>query len=132
MPNDARIRITRVVDDESLGRQIEPKMQALGQAMGARMQRLVPKRTWALHDTITTGTERKGSRVTTEVGFGSEDVDYGLDVERGTSKMRAQPFARPAFAQTTGADLRYKGKGIVTHGVVAFSSRRQRTRARGR
>lgn len=132
MPNDARIRITRVVDDESLGRQIEPKMQALGQAMGARMQRLVPKRTWALHDTITTGTERKGSKVTTEVGFGSEDVDYGLDVERGTSKMRAQPFARPAFAQTTGADLRYKGKGIVTHGVVAFSSRRQRTRARGR
>ena len=132
MPNDARIRITRVVDDESLGRQIEPKMQALGQAMGARMQRLVPKRTWALHDTITTGTERKGSKVTTEVGFGSEDVGYGLDVERGTSKMRAQPFARPAFAQTTGADLRYKGKGIVTHGVVAFSSRRQRTRARGR
>lgn len=128
--NDARIRITRVVNDEELGRQIEPKMAALGQAVGARMQRLVPKRTWALHDTITTGTERAGSRVTTEIGFGSEEVDYGLDVERGTSKMAAQPFARPAFAQTTGADLRYKGKGIVTHGVVAFSSRRQRARAR--
>jgi len=132
MPNDARIRITRVVDDEALGRQIEPKMQALGQAMGARMQRLVPKRTWALHDTITTATERRGATVVTEVGAGSEDVEYALDVERGTSKMSAQPYMRPAFAQTTGADLRYKGKGIVTHGVVSFSSRRQRTRARGK
>lgn len=132
MPNDVRIRITRVISDDDLGRQIEPKMSALGQAMGARMQRLVPKRTWALHDTIDATTERAGARVTTTVGFGSDDVDYGLNVERGTSKMRAQPFARPAFAQTTGADLRYSGRGIVPHGVVGFTSRRQRTRGRGR
>lgn len=131
MPNTARIRITRVVGDAELGRQIEPKMEALGQAVGARMQRLVPKRTWALHDTISAGTERKGSKVTTTVGFGSDDVDYGLNVERGTSKMRAQPFARPAFAQTTGSDLRYRGKGIVTHGVVSFSTRRSRVKDRG-
>lgn len=132
MPNDARIRITRVVDPDELGTQIVPKMEALGSAMGARMQRIVPKRTWGLHDTITAGTERKGSVVVTEVGFGSDEIDYGLDVERGTSKMAAQPFARTAFAQTTGNDLRYRGKGITRHGVVAFSSRRQRTRARGK
>lgn len=130
MPNDARIRITRVVDEEELGRQIEPKMEKLGQAMGARMQRLVPKRTWALHDTISASTERKGAVVTTTVGAGGEGVDYALDVERGTSKMRAQPYMRPAFAQTTGRDLAYSGKGITTHGVVAFSSRRARVRAR--
>ncbi len=132
MPNDARIRITRLVEPDELGRQIVPKMEALGQAMGARMQRIVPKRSWSLHDSIATATERKGATVTTEVGFGSDDVDYGMAVEKGTSKMRAQPFARPAFAQTTSADLNYKGKGITTHGVVTFSTRRQRTRARGR
>ena len=132
MPNTARIRITRIVEPDELGAQISPKMEALGEAMGARMQRIVPKRTWALHDTITAGTERKGAVVKTTVGFGSEEIDYGMDVERGTSKMRAQPYMRPAFAQTTGRDLNYKGKGISRHGVVAFSSRRQRTRARGK
>ncbi len=131
--NDARIRITRVVNDEELGRQIEPKMSALMQAMGARAQRAVPKRTWALHDTITADVERKGAKVVGTLGAGgTPEVDYALDVERGTSKMAAQPYLRPAFAQTTGRDLNYRGKGIVTHGVVAFSSRRQRTRARGR
>lgn len=130
MPNDARIRITRVVAPDELGEQIEPKMRRLGEAAGSRMQRLVPKRTWALHDTIATGTERRGATVTTEIGFGGGDVDYGLAVERGTSKMRAQPFARPALAQTTGRDLNYSGKGITRHGVVSFSSRRARARAR--
>lgn len=132
MAATARIRITRVVDDDEIGRQILPKMEALGQAMGARMQRLVPKRTWALHDTITAGAERNGAKVTLEVGSGSERVGYALAVERGTSKMSAQPFMRPAFAQTTGRDLKYAGKGITRHGVVAFSSRRQRARARGK
>jgi HK97 gp10 family phage protein len=127
-----KIRITRVVGDDELGRQIVPKMENLGQAMGARMQRIVPKLTYALNDTVTTGTEQRGGKVITEVGAGSEEVGYALDVERGTSKMRAQPYMRPAFAQTTGRDLTYSGKGITRHGVVAFSSRRQRTRARGR
>lgn len=129
---DARIRITRVIDDDELGRQIEPKMANLGQAMGARMQRIVPKRTWALHDSIDASTERRGSRVTTTVGAGGGDVDYAIEVERGTSRMRAQPYMRPAFAQTTGRDLNYSGIGITQHGVVAFSTRRSRVRARGR
>ena len=130
MPTTARIRITRVVNPSELMRQIEPKMSKLGQAMGARMQRTVPKRTWALHDTITETTESNGAKVTTTVGFGGGDVEYGMDVEKGTSRMAAQPFARPAFAQTTGRDLSYSGKGIVTHGVVSFSTRRTRTRGR--
>lgn len=131
MPNTARIRITRVADPGELGRQMEPKMQNLGEAMGARMQRIVPKRTWALHDTISADTVREGDRITTTIGAGSDEVDYALDVERGTSKASAQPYMRPAFAQTTGRDLNYKGKGITRHGVVSFSTRRTRTRARG-
>ena len=126
----ARIRITRIVGDAELTRQIAPRMENLGQAIGARMQRLVPKRTWALHDTIGSDVTVAGARVTTTVGFGSPDVDYGLAVERGTSKMRAQPFARPAFQQTTGRDLNYSGKGIVSHGVVSFETRRTRARKR--
>ena len=126
-----RIRITRVTDGDEIARQMLPHMEALGQAVGVRMQRLVPKRTWALHDTIATETERKGSRVTTTVGFGNDKVDYGLEVERGTSKMRAQPFARPALAQSRAADLSYSGAGIRRHGVRTITSRRARLRARG-
>lgn len=126
-----RIRITRVTDGDEIARQMLPHMEALGQAVGARMQRLVPKRTWALHDTISTETERKGSRVTTTVGFGNDKVDYGLEVERGTSKMRAQPFARPALAQSRAGDLNYRGAGIRRHGVRTITSRRTRLRARG-
>jgi HK97 gp10 family phage protein len=122
-----KIRITRVYDDR-LVEQIEPAMRRLGQAVGARMQRLVPKRTWALHDTIATTTERNGSKIATTIGFGSGDVDYGLHVERGTSKMRAQPFARPALLQTRAGDLDYGGKGITTHGVASASTRRSRMR----
>ena len=127
-----RIQITRVTDGAELARQIEPRMAALGEAIGARMQRLVPKRSWALHDTIGAETERSGSRVTTTVGFGSEDVDYGLHVERGTSRMRAQPFARPALLQSKAGDLNYSGKGIARHGVVSATTRRSRVRDRRR
>ena len=126
-----RIRITRVADGDDLARQMVPHMEALGQAIGARMQRLVPKRTWALHDTIQTATERNGSKVTTEVGFGGGDVDYGLHVERGTSRQKAQPFARPALAQSRAGDLNYTGRGIVAHGVRSPSTRRTRLRNRG-
>lgn len=126
-----RIRITRVTDGDEIARQVLPHMEALGRAVGARMQRLVPKRTWALHDTISTETERKRSRVTTTVGFGNDKVDYGLEVERGTSKMRAQPFARPALAQSRAGDLNYSGAGIRRHGVRTITSRRTRLRARG-
>ena len=125
-----RIRITKITDGGDLARQIEPRMAALGEAIGARMQRLVPKRSWALHDTIGAETERKGSRVTTTVGFGSEDVDYGLHVERGTSRQKAQPFARPALLQSKAGDLNYSGKGITRHGVVSVSTRRSRVRNR--
>lgn len=125
-----RIRITRVTDGDEIARQMLPHMEALGQAVGSRMQRLVPKRTWALHDTISAETERKGSRVTTTVGFGNDKVDYGLEVERGTSKMRAQPFARPALAQSRAGDLNHSGAGIRRHGVRTITSRRTRLRAR--
>lgn len=132
MPNDARIRITRVVNDEELGRQIEPKMHAFMGAMGARAQRLVPKRTWALHDSISVDVERTGAKVVGTLGAGGDDVDYAMHVERGTSRMAAQPYLRPAFAQSTGSDLNYRGKGVVTHGVVSFSTRRSRARSRSR
>lgn len=122
-----RIRITRTAAPGVIGRQIEPKMQNLGNAIGRRMQRLVPKRTWALHDTITAETQRRGDRVTTTIGFGGGDVDYGLFVERGTSRMRAQPFARPAFLQSKAGDLTFGGK-ITRHGVVSASTRRSRSR----
>lgn len=129
---DARIRITRIVAPEELGRQIEPKMEALGKAIGVRAQRLVPKRTWALHDTISTETTRNGSVVKTVVSAGGGDVDYGLKVERGTSKMAAQPYLRPAALQTKAADFRYAGNGPETRGVKKDRAKTARARRKER
>jgi len=105
-----RIRITKIVDDDVLGRQLEPKMANLGQAIARRMQRLVPKKTWNLHDTIAADTERTGAKVTLQVGVGGAgEADYWEHVERGTSNQTAQPYMRPALLQSTGRDLLGKG-----------------------
>lgn len=120
-----RLVITKTTDGEEIARQIVPHMEALGQAIGARAQRLVPKRTYALHDTITAETKQFGGKVTTAVSAGGGDVDYALFVERGTSRMAAQPYLRPAFLQSRASDLNYSGGGIERHGV-----RRVRVRSR--
>lgn len=127
----ARIKITRVTDGEEIALQVVPHMAALGQAIGARMQRLVPKRTWALHDTIDSKVEQHGAKVTLNVTAGGGAVDYAMHVERGTSRMAAQPYMRPALAQSRAGDLDYSGRGIGRHGVVTISSRRSRLRTRG-
>lgn len=111
MAASARIRITRVVDDADLARQIEPKMRNLANALHRRAQRLVPKRTWQLHDTLVSDVEVDGARVTAVLGVGGrtdgapEGAGYWEHVERGTSRAAAQPYLRPAFAQTKGGDL---------------------------
>lgn len=133
MPNDARIRITRVVAPSELGSQIEERMKRLGNAMGVRAQRIVPKKTWALHDTIGTETSRDGARVQTRVFAGGvNDVDYALAVERGTRNMAAQPYLRPALMQTKPADFRYSGAGPETRGVKRERARTARERRRNR
>lgn len=119
-----RIRITQVFDD-ALGPQLEAPMMRLGNALGRRMQRLVPKRTWRLHDSITKPKlTRRGDRVKVEVGVGGKMVGgkfvgYHLLVERGTSKAAAQPFMRPALLQTTAGDLRFSGSMAEAHGTAA-------------
>ena len=126
-----RIRITKVVDDGDLLEQIEPRMTSLGQAIGVRMQRLVPKKTWALHDSIIAETHRDRDAVTTTVSFGGGDVDYGMYVEQGTSRMAAQPFARPALLQSKAGDMSFGGS-VQTHGVASITTRRARVRARSK
>jgi len=101
----AKFRVTKVHDAEATARQIEPHMRNLGNAIATRMRRIVPKRTWKLHDTIEHGTERDGSVVTTQVGAGSDEVDYWEHVERGTSRQKAQPYMRPALLQSKASDL---------------------------
>lgn len=114
---DMRIRITRVLDPKDLGDQIEPKMRAFGQAIGARAQRLVPKRSFDLHNSIRAETKRVGAKIVTTVSAGGGKVDYALYVERGTSRMGAQPYLRPALLQSRAGDLKYSGGGIQTRGV---------------
>lgn len=113
-----RIIITRLADPDEVGRQLEEKMTNLGHAIASRMQRLVPKKTWALHDTIAADIERNGAAVSAIVGFGGGSVDYGLHVERGTSRAAAQPFARPALLQSRAGDLNFSGGAPGQHGVM--------------
>lgn len=123
-----RIVITKTADPAEIARQLEPKMRNLGNAIARRMQRLVPKKTWALHDTVDTETEVNGGTVTTRAGAGGGKVGYALHVERGTSKMAAQPYMRPALLQSRAGDFN-ESRGPVNHGVQV-EQRRQAARDR--
>lgn len=107
----ARIIITRTVAPGELADEIVPPMRRLTNAMHRRAQRLVPKRTWRLHDTLTSDVEVDGSKVRGAVGVGGptdaapDGAPYWEHVERGTSRMRAQPYLRPALLQSKTADL---------------------------
>lgn len=108
----ARIRIIRYAPDSTIAGQMVPSMRNLTGNVAKRMRRLVPKRSFRLNDTITDeGAKAANGRVVGRVTFGGKTirgvyVGYHLLVERGTSKMRAQPYARPALMQSTSADLK--------------------------
>ena len=51
-----------------------------------------------LHESIKTETEKDRNSVETRIGT---NVDYGLYLELGTSKMAARPWLRPAFNGVT-------------------------------
>lgn len=108
---NARIRITRTGEPGALGAQLERPVNNLTGNIAQRMRRLVPKRSWRLHDTIERqAATRTGAVVTGSVTFGDQVVrgvlvNYHLMVERGTSRMSAQPYARPALYQSRSRDL---------------------------
>lgn len=110
MAHSAKIRITRV-HEGALDPQLERGVDNLSENVARRMRRLVPKRSFRLHDTIEKlPTTRSGNRIKGGVRFGGKVVrgklvDYHLMVERGTSRMAAQPYARPALYQSRSGDL---------------------------
>jgi HK97 gp10 family phage protein len=111
MSDGARIIITHTIGAGELAAEIAPAMQRLVNAIHRRAQRLVPKRTWNLHDTLVNGVEVQGGRVVGAVGVGGstgaapDGAGYWDFVEHGTSRMRAQPYLRPALLQSRSADL---------------------------
>ena len=124
MASGARIRITKLHNDR-IGEQLERPMRNLGNAVGRRMQRLVPKRSWRLHDSIEAPEVKTlGDRVVVSIRFGGKVVSgvfvgYHMMVEQGTSKMRAQPYARPALYQSRTSDLRSTTVMAGKHGTKA-------------
>lgn len=98
-------RLTRRATPAVLARELVEPMTNLGNGIARRAQRIVPKDTWALHDTIDTKTELEGDSVVTTVGAGGGDVNYAMFVEEGTSRMGAQPYLRPAILQSTSGDF---------------------------
>ncbi len=111
MAGSARIRITKVTDGSDLVQQLVTPMNNLSGNIAVRMRRLVPKRTYRLRDTIeAVPATVDGATVTASVKFGNRIVrgryvGYHFMVERGTSRMRAQPYARPALYQSKNLDL---------------------------
>ena len=101
--------ITRVVDDAEFAELIEPSVLNFMRQMHRRAQRIVPKRTWRLHDSLTSEVVREGGMVVGLLGVGgfvnAYEVDYWDHVEYGTSRQKAQPYLRPAFAQSKDGDL---------------------------
>lgn len=111
MATAAKIRITRVLAPDALGKQLVRPVRNLSANVAVRMHRLVPKRSWRLNDTIEVIEPKvSGGKIVGGVRFGGKVVrgklvDYHLHVERGTSKMAAQPYARPALYQSRSRDL---------------------------
>lgn len=69
---------------------------AMGKALGdiqAGAQNRSPVDTGALRNSVTSELQRNGGTLRGEVG---PTVNYGAYVELGTSRMRAQPYLRPA------------------------------------
>lgn len=114
MTFSAYLRITRVIRPGELAKELVPPMTRLGNAVSFRAKRLVPKRSWRLHDTIEPSTAVEGAKVVTRVRMGGRTirgklVNYGIHVEKGTRYMMAQAFMRPALYQSRSADLNYGG-----------------------
>lgn len=95
----------------ALEREAVDFLEGVGDDILVRAQRLVPKRSWSLHDSLTQVTEVEGiGHVTTSVGVdedftGYTDTpprDYAALVEDGTSKMEPQPYLMPALLQIIG------------------------------
>lgn len=115
MATRMRIRITRTATPEQMADELRPAMRRLTNAIHRRAQRLVPKRTWALHDSIVSDVEdRSPGRIVGIVGVGGltngTRVDYWDYVERGTSRQKAQPYMRPALLQSGQRDLTFVGQ----------------------
>lgn len=124
----AHFVIRNTVSDSELAAILAPKVDNLGRAMARRAQRAVPKRTFALHDTIDSQTTTSGPIIRTTLSAGSGDVDYWYYVEKGTSRMAAQPYLRPALLQSRSVDLNDGGPGASRHGVRTY---RPRAKSRG-
>lgn len=112
MVSGAHIRIIRLAGPEAMGGQLERPVNNLTGHVAQRMHRLVPKDSWRLDETIEAQPAKTvAGRVIGWVTFGGKVVrgklvNYHLMVERGTSKMRAQPYARPALYQSRSSDLK--------------------------
>lgn len=65
----------------------------------AAAKRVCPVDTGRLRSSITHALAQDGGDVIAMVGT---NVEYALDVEFGTSKMRAQPYLRPALSAAGG------------------------------
>jgi hypothetical protein len=90
----------------------------VGDDVLARMQHTVPKDTWSLHDSfIKEASAVIDHEIFVLVGVdstytspvGKHPADYVTFVEKGTSRMAAQPFIVPSLLQTIGNIQRIKG-----------------------
>jgi HK97 gp10 family phage protein len=77
--------------------------ERVGPMLLKAMQNLVPIRSGALYRALTYEVDDANPRdVVLRAGVDAgtdENVTYGLYVEEGTSRMKAQPFMRPALGQ---------------------------------
>jgi HK97 gp10 family phage protein len=72
------------------------KLEPVARRVVSNAKRLVPVDTYNLHDNIESQVGPEGGKIVARVGT---DVEYGLYVEQGTSRARAQPWLRPAAMQ---------------------------------
>lgn len=83
-----------------LGDEVHKMIDKLGDGVLRRARRISPVKSGDLRRSLRKITHRDSpTKATSEIG---SDLDYSSLVERGTSKMKAQAYLRPALYQTTG------------------------------
>jgi HK97 gp10 family phage protein len=98
---NAKVTVTfNPAADKILGNEVEKLIDTLGAGVLRRARRVAPVKSGDLRRSLRKVTHRdSATKATSEIG---SDLDYSPLVERGTSKMAAQPYLRPALYQTTG------------------------------
>jgi HK97 gp10 family phage protein len=128
--DDRAFRAGFAIAIEELRALAEGSIEHVADTVVDRAKVLVPKRTGRLADSIRRGQlVRTGRGAEVQVTAGGPGIRETVFVEFGTSKMRPEPYMRPALAEAAGA---LRSLGVAARLASSTNAREALRRARQR